>query len=597
VVTEGLSATTAGDRWEALARTGLTSEPDEALDRFAAMVRTVLDVPVALVTVVEADRQCFPGASGLGEPWDTDRQTPLSHSFCQRVVATAEPLVVADAREDARVRDNPAIGDLGVVGYAGMPLTDGHGHVLGSLCAIDHAPRQWTDGELRLLSDLAAACSDSLRLRISTAVAESGRREAEQARQRLRTAFNRSQVLLNASEALTDTGTIADVVTAVGKLVTGALDPVDLGIVLFDAEAADGQGTDLHTVPSMPAALAEAWAALARHAVRPAADAARSGRPFVLADPAAIADALPAVEGMDDVGWHAIAGAPLRSPDGPVGVLTVAWKQPHEIEPDELAVVSTLAGYVAQAVRRATHLEQRTTAAAVLQQALLTAVPAIDGLDVEARYVPAHTGDLVGGDWYDVLPFPDGRVALVVGDVCGHNVDAAATMSELRSLLRGYLVDRVESPARTLTRLDAACFALGQTTITSAILAVLEPDASGRYTVTWSSAGHPPPTVLAPGAAPALMPGSDLILGAVRGATRRDHVRVLSPGSTLILHTDGLVERRAAGLDEGFADLHSTLGRHPDLRVGDLADLIIDRVPVTDRDDDIAFLIVRTRPG
>jgi serine phosphatase RsbU (regulator of sigma subunit) len=613
-VIEGLRVGAQRDGPESLARTGWTSAPDETFDRFATMVRRVLDVPVALVTVVEPDRQCFLGASGLDEPWNTERQTPLSHSFCRLVVATAGPLVVADAREDPRVRDNPAIDALGVVAYAGMPLTDVHGNVLGSLCAIDHTPRRWTDDELRLLADLAAACSDSLRLRISSEVAERGRREADEARQRLRMAFNRSQVLLNASVALTATGTIAEVVTAVGKLVTGALDPVDLGIALFDPDAAEvdpvdlgialfdpdaaeEHGTDLHTVPPMRGGLAEAWAALARAAVRPAADAARKGQPFVLADRQAIADALPDVDGLEDHGWHAIAGAPLRGPDGPIGVLTVAWRHPHEIEPDELAVVTTLAGYVAQAVRRATDLEQRTTAATVLQRALLTAVPTIGGLDLAARYVPAHSGDLVGGDWYDVIACPDGRVALVVGDVCGHSLDAAATMSELRSMLRGYLVDRVESPSRTLTRLDAACFALGQVPITTAVLAVLEPDPAGGHLLTWSNAGHPPATVLAPGAPPVLLGGSDLLLGATSGVTRHDHSRVLPPGSTVVLHTDGLVERRNSGIDEGFADLHDALGRHRHLRPADLADLLIDRIPASDRDDDIAFLIIRTMDG
>src|SRR3982751_5837929 len=133
-----------GQRLAALLRTGLDAVADPMFDRFAAMVRTVLGVPVALVSLVGPDRQFFPGACGLGDPWAQDRQTPLSHSFCQHVVATAEPLIVVDARTDPRVRGNLAIDDLGVIGYAGMPLTDATGQVLGSLCAIDHEPRTWT---------------------------------------------------------------------------------------------------------------------------------------------------------------------------------------------------------------------------------------------------------------------------------------------------------------------------------------------------------------------------------------------------------------------------------------------------------------------
>ena len=114
------------------------------MERFARLVAGRLRVPVALVSLVEAHRQVFPGLVGLAEPWATRRQTPLSHSLCQHVVATGHPLVLADARSDDRTCTSLAIGDLGVVAYAGMPLTDSDGHVLGSLCAIDTEPREWS---------------------------------------------------------------------------------------------------------------------------------------------------------------------------------------------------------------------------------------------------------------------------------------------------------------------------------------------------------------------------------------------------------------------------------------------------------------------
>ena len=110
------------------------------MERFARLVAGRLRVPVALVSLVEADRQVFPGLVGLAEPWATRRQTPLSHSFCQHVAATDQPLILADARSDDRTCTSLAIGELGVVAYAGMPLTDSDGHVLGALCAIDTEP-------------------------------------------------------------------------------------------------------------------------------------------------------------------------------------------------------------------------------------------------------------------------------------------------------------------------------------------------------------------------------------------------------------------------------------------------------------------------
>ena len=196
------------ERLRALADTGLDAVPDEAFDRFARLVSDLLDVPVALVSLVSADRQFFPGAVGLPDPWSERRQTPLSHSFCQHVVDIEAPMVLPDARLYPRVRDNLAIDDLGVVAYAGMPLTDLSGRVLGSLCAIDNKPRAWTAAQLRTLADLAAACSSELRLRIALDGAQEARRRVVQAHERL-------ELVAGVSETLAGT---LDVGTALRRL-------------------------------------------------------------------------------------------------------------------------------------------------------------------------------------------------------------------------------------------------------------------------------------------------------------------------------------------------------------------------------------------
>jgi signal transduction histidine kinase len=153
---------------------GLTAAPDPSFDRFANLVRLAIDVPVALVSVVESDRQVLPGSVGLPEPWQSRRETPLSHSFCQYVVADNAPLIVSDARQDARLKDNLAIEELDVVAYAGFPMVDPLGAPVGSVCAIDSQPRIWTDTELRVLKELAEICSNELALQDSRrALAES----------------------------------------------------------------------------------------------------------------------------------------------------------------------------------------------------------------------------------------------------------------------------------------------------------------------------------------------------------------------------------------------------------------------------------------
>jgi GAF domain-containing protein len=135
----------------------LDSRATPAFDRLTRLASRFLHTPVALVTLVAADRQFLKSCLGLPEPWASRRETPLSHSFCQHVVARREPLLVSDARQHPELRDSLAIDDLDIVAYAGVPLVDRGGHVLGSLCAIDHKPRHWTGADLETLEDLAEA--------------------------------------------------------------------------------------------------------------------------------------------------------------------------------------------------------------------------------------------------------------------------------------------------------------------------------------------------------------------------------------------------------------------------------------------------------
>jgi GAF domain len=143
----------------------LDSPPEEQFDRLARLAARVVNAPVALVSAVDEDRQFFKSCLGLPEPWATRRETPLSHSFCQHVVADREPVVIRDAREDERMRDNLAIRDMGVIAYLGVPLITREGHAIGTLCVIDHQPRVWTDEEVQLVEDVAAAVVTEITLR------------------------------------------------------------------------------------------------------------------------------------------------------------------------------------------------------------------------------------------------------------------------------------------------------------------------------------------------------------------------------------------------------------------------------------------------
>src|SRR5882672_2323990 len=145
-------------RLEALGRTSLLdSPPEEVFDRLTRLAARVLHVPSAMVSLVDGDRQFFKSSVGVPEPWASLRQTPLTHSFCKHAVASGEPFIVPDARRNTIVRDNLAVTELGVIAYAGIPLTTAEGHTLGSFCVVDTHPRQWTDEEIELLRGLAAS--------------------------------------------------------------------------------------------------------------------------------------------------------------------------------------------------------------------------------------------------------------------------------------------------------------------------------------------------------------------------------------------------------------------------------------------------------
>jgi chemotaxis family two-component system sensor kinase Cph1 len=218
------------------------------------------------------------------------------------------------------------------------------------------------------------------------------------------------------------------------------------------------------------------------------------------------------------------------------------------------------------------------------------------------RYVPAAREAQVGGDWYDVFVQPDGSTMLVIGDVVGHDTEAAATMAQLRGLLRGIAYDSAEGPARVLARLDAAIDGLRLGAMATVLVGRLEQTdeerAAGVTRLRWSSAGHLPPLVVGPdGTAQALTaarPG--LLLGVSPQAVRTDQVAVLRRGSTVLLYTDGLVERRDSGFDAGVDRLTLALAELHELPVDVVCDEVLERLVPDGAEDDVALVAVRLHP-
>ena len=581
-------------RLRSLQRLCVGAEPDEAFDRFASLVKRVLDVPVALVSLVEDQRQFFPGQVGLAEPWAGERETSLSHSFCQHVVVEGQPKVFADARIYAQVRDNLAIPHLGWVAYAGMPLTDTDGLVLGSLCAIDTKPRAWTPKELAGLADLAAACSSELRLRIARELAEEARRTAESAHDQL-------AMLAELTDTLVGTLDIDEAVAPLAAALTPRLCDWCL-VTLMDQAGNVRRVAASHRDPgSVADILRFAELMVSGLGAKSAVLAVqRTGRPIRRAgqSPESILERTTTDAEMSEIarrlGYAAFLIVAITAPVsrrtlGSITLVNGSHRPPFTDSDERTAVdVGRRAGL---AVDNSRLYRQQRHVAEVLQQSMLTDLPDIADVELHARYLPAQDGAAVGGDWYDAFAQPDGSVMLAVGDVSGHDIEAAATMGQLRNLVRGDAYARDDEPGPLLTHLDRAVQGLRVPTAATAVLARLRRDRDD-YSVSFSNAGHPPPILLRPdGDVDVWWEAAEPLLGLHPRATRATHRRSVPSGSTLLLYTDGLVEDPAQLIDEGIGRIVGVLRGNAGVPGEELCSRLIGAA--SRRADDIALLLIR----
>ncbi|GAB7046796.1 PP2C family protein-serine/threonine phosphatase [Catenuloplanes indicus] len=243
-----------------------------------------------------------------------------------------------------------------------------------------------------------------------------------------------------------------------------------------------------------------------------------------------------------------------------------------------------------QAERLLTSMERAMSEA--LQDSLLTHAAQPDNLRVAVRYRTSIAQAHIGGDWYDAFQLVNGLHTVVVGDVTGHDRDAAAVMAQIRNMLRGiaYTVER--PPSQLLDALNDAMLGLGVDRFVTVVLGQFR-DEPGRRTFRWANAGHPPPVLLHPdGRAELLRRPSEILLGVADPPARTDHEIELAPGAAVVLYTDGLIERRGVALDESLRDLTETLTGRADLDAEQICDLLLDRY-TGHAEDDIALTVVR----
>ncbi|QYC42311.1 Stage II sporulation protein E (SpoIIE) [Nonomuraea coxensis DSM 45129] len=294
-------------------------------------------------------------------------------------------------------------------------------------------------------------------------------------------------------------------------------------------------------------------------------------------------------------GMHSACIVPIRGVREVVGALTLGRAdQPGAFTTTDLLLVEDIARRAGLALDNARLYERQRRVAETMQRHLLPQLPVVPGVRMSARYVPAPRASQVGGDWYDAFHLPGGGTALVIGDVVGHDLDAAAGMAQICNMLRAYAGAQRESPRTVLDRLDLAVTRMAQTTMATVVLAHLERAGDEGWLLRWANAGHPPPLLVEQdGRARFLEAGHGPLLGTGLRPARADAVIELPPGSALLLYTDGLVESRAHNLDEGLGRLCRRAAGLAGLPLDALCDLLLDDVRPADNDDDVAMLALR----
>ncbi|MGW4286950.1 PP2C family protein-serine/threonine phosphatase [Streptomyces sp. NPDC004673] len=286
--------------------------------------------------------------------------------------------------------------------------------------------------------------------------------------------------------------------------------------------------------------------------------------------------------------------APLRARRRVLGALTLV--RGPEREPfgeRDLALAEGLAHRVGLAVDNARLHTEVQTIAERMQRSLLPSLPVVDGLRIAARYTPAASAAQVGGDWYDSFVLPQGDTTLIIGDVTGHDLQAAVTMSQLRNMLRGIACDRQEPPGRILRRLDLAMAVLYPHQTATCVYALLKGPENGRYQLDWASAGHLPPLLITPaGDTTYLDAARGMVLGVDPEVQRVGASAVLPPGGTLLLYTDGLVERRGEPLDHSLTRLRQHAAALVDRNLDVMCEELLTGL-APDAEDDVAMIALR----
>ncbi|MBA4866051.1 SpoIIE family protein phosphatase [Streptomyces sp. PSKA54] len=395
--------------------------------------------------------------------------------------------------------------------------------------------------------------------------------------------------VLHMGSALTEAVTAREVCRAVAEQLLPAFGGQKLAVFEVDERR-------LHLLwqGGYPEGFLDQFEGILLESCQPATDSLTSGTPRFIEDRQELLKNYPgfSTKAIDSSAW---AFLPLIASGRPVGVCILGFNDAHRFPSEERGVLTAMGGLIAQALERARLYDAESAIARGLQDALLPhRLPRLPDMHVTGRYLPGTRGMDIGGDWYDAIPAGEG-VALIVGDVEGHNVAAAALMGQLRSAVRAFATaghrprDVVASTNRLLLGLDSGLLA-------SCCYVMFHPRTGLARLV---RAGHCPPLLREPdGRTRALDLPCGPILGVEEAPDYPESELHLSPGSVLALYTDGLIERRGSDLGTGIEALRSSLAHAHASSLEELADrLLIDARHTPHRLDDIALLLTEYVPA
>lgn len=494
-------------------------------------------------------------------------------------LVSGELVFVDDVTAAGVYRDLDTVGrDEGIRALLSVPLTLG-GRTIGVFTVGYDTPQAFTDDDRRTATAIGRQCAQAL---------ERSRLFDEE-----RIARDRSDRLQGLTTALSGALTTQDVVDVFLERTAPAVGATLLAIGLLDAEGRippdTGWEGDVGWFPSQ-------WLEPLAGDPTPVRDAILRGVPIYVVGTEELESRYP------DIGQlpvevercSSFAFVPLVTGRRPFALTVLVWDGQVVLDDENRTFVETFASQCAQAFDRAQRYEAERTIAETLQRSVLPeTLPAMEGATVAARYLPGTAAMDVGGDWFDTIALVNGRLGFVVGDVMGKGVHAASTMAQLRNGMRALTLD-ASDPGRIVTKLNRLLDSYTDAPFATMELVTVDPH---THKVAVVSAGHLPPLVLSPdGTTTFLTIGRALPLGVDPDLAYEAEEATVDPGSTIILYTDGLVERRDRSLDEGLRLLAEAVEGSL-LPPEELVDLILDRlIGDAERGDDVALLAIGLDP-